>query len=88
MVIHIDGLVQDCSNSIANAMELLQSCTKPSICAIYVRIIALGKTENTNSFILLARFLQIMFILPLMMMSNHITFETTSWGDHRREVTL
>ena len=30
---HIDGLlvVQDCSNSIANALELLQSCTTPSI---------------------------------------------------------
>ena len=28
---HIDGLVQDCSNSIANALELLQSCAKPSI---------------------------------------------------------
>ena len=28
---NIDGLVQDRSNSIANAMELLQSCTKPSI---------------------------------------------------------
>ena len=27
----IDGLVKDCSNSIANALELLQSCTKPSI---------------------------------------------------------
>ena len=26
---YIDGLMQDCSNSIANAMELLQSCTKP-----------------------------------------------------------
>ena len=26
----IHGLVQDCSNSIANAMELLQSCTKLS----------------------------------------------------------
>ena len=26
----INGLVQDCSNSIANALELLQSCTKPS----------------------------------------------------------
>ena len=30
----IDGLVQDCSNSIANALELLQSCTKPSICGL------------------------------------------------------
>ena len=28
---YIDGLVQDCSNSIAKALELLQSCTKTSI---------------------------------------------------------
>ena len=28
---YIDGLVQDCSNSIANTLELLQSCSKPSI---------------------------------------------------------
>ena len=28
---HIDGLVQDCSNSSALAMELLQSCTKTSM---------------------------------------------------------
>ena len=27
----IDGLVQDCSISIANALEILQSCTKPFI---------------------------------------------------------
>ena len=27
----INGLVQDCSNSIANALELLHSCTKLSI---------------------------------------------------------
>ena len=25
---YLDGLVQDCSNSIPNALELLQSCTK------------------------------------------------------------
>ena len=28
--IKFDDLVQDCSNSSALAMELLQSCTKPS----------------------------------------------------------
>ena len=28
---YVDGLVQDCSNSTANALELLQSCTKPSM---------------------------------------------------------
>ena len=31
IVVYIDGLVQDCSNSIANAMELLPSYTKPLI---------------------------------------------------------
>ena len=31
MLHNIDGSVQDCSNSTANALELLQSCTKPSI---------------------------------------------------------
>ena len=29
---YINGLVQDCSISIANALEILQSCTKRSIC--------------------------------------------------------
>ena len=29
--IYIDGLAQDCSNSIANALELLQPGAKPSI---------------------------------------------------------
>ena len=31
---HFEGLVQDCSNSIAKALELLQSCAKPLICWI------------------------------------------------------
>ena len=31
LITHVDGLVHDCCNSIANALELLQSCTKPSI---------------------------------------------------------
>ena len=29
-IYRIDGFVQDCSNSIANALELLQPCTKPT----------------------------------------------------------
>ena len=32
---YIGGLVQDCSNSIASAKGLLQSCTKPSIYDIF-----------------------------------------------------
>ena len=30
-IAYINGLVQDCSISIANALRILQSCTKPSI---------------------------------------------------------
>ena len=33
-----DGLVQDCRNSIADALELLQSYTKPSICSWFMII--------------------------------------------------
>ena len=31
ILIYMDGIAQDCSNSTANALELLQPCTKPSI---------------------------------------------------------
>ena len=30
--LHVDGLVQDCCNSSALAVELLQSYAKPSMC--------------------------------------------------------
>ena len=30
---YIDGLVQECSSLIANALEILQSYTKPVICS-------------------------------------------------------
>ena len=35
---NIDGLVQDCSNSISNALELLQFCTKPSILCFFISL--------------------------------------------------
>ena len=35
-ILHFDGLVQDCSNSSALAVELMQSCTKPSVYYIYI----------------------------------------------------
>ena len=44
---NIDGLVQDCSNSNALALELLQSCTKPSIWPFCVNM----PTKNTHHFI-------------------------------------
>ena len=47
---HIAGLVQDCSNSSALAMELPQSCTKP---AIYVDILycCLIQSIHVNSLV-------------------------------------
>ena len=32
----MDGFLQDCNNFIANTLELLQSCIKPSIYALDV----------------------------------------------------
>ena len=45
---HINGLVQDCSNSIANALELLQSCTKPSIWNV-IMLGNLGSASNPTT---------------------------------------
>ena len=36
MMYSINGLVQDCSISIADAMEILQSCTKPLLCDLHI----------------------------------------------------
>ena len=46
---HINGLVQDCSNSIALAMELLQSCTDPLNVACYCRLCVLRRLDDTQS---------------------------------------
>ena len=43
-----DGLVQDCSNSISNALELLQSCTKP---LILVGVTLLYRVNNNPMFV-------------------------------------
>ena len=51
---HIDGLVQDCSISNALAMEILQSCTKPSICKSHlmqfspINSLAPGRSEYNS----------------------------------------
>ena len=42
---HIDGLVLYCSNFIANVLELLQSCAKPSIFLMYSPNIVLIMTS-------------------------------------------
>ena len=37
VIYFIDGLVQDCSNSNSNTLEILQLCTKPALCASTLR---------------------------------------------------
>ena len=45
---HIDGLVQDCSNSSALAVELLQFCTKPSICT-FKKVICQSQCDDLGA---------------------------------------
>ena len=46
----IDGLVQNCSNSIANALELMQSSTKPSILLSHPSILGVTLCFCTGSY--------------------------------------
>ena len=41
--VYINGLVQDYSNSIASALELLQSCTKPSVGITGFKIVSVNQ---------------------------------------------
>ena len=43
----IDGLVQGCSVSIANALEIVQLCTKPSLLCVHI---LLEYTRASNDF--------------------------------------
>ena len=43
---YIDGLVQDCSNSIANIPELLQSFTETSIYNTQIKIIYIARLSK------------------------------------------
>ena len=49
MVIYFDGLVQDCNDPIASALEVLQSCTKPSIYSEYFSTLLAYQHECTAS---------------------------------------
>ena len=46
--VHVDGLVQDCDNSSALAMELPQSCTKPSMYCYQKPILTSWDDKYTN----------------------------------------
>ena len=59
---HFHGLVQDCSNSSALAMELLQSCTKPSICS---------SSSSLESWVCLAKYVTSTNENPIIHKSKH-----------------
>ena len=68
---HIDGLVQDCSNSSALAMELLQSCTKPSVWNQSVRTIVWRAMIYTNHMIMLKKYTASLLIMYIWMFVLH-----------------
>ena len=52
LFLDIDGLVQDCSNSIANALELLQSWIKPLIMMVWKQALHLSNIfHNTGGYV-------------------------------------
>ena len=60
---HIDGLVQDCSNSTVDALELLWSCTKPSIkWRVYDKQIRSVTFQSVRWFMMAWRFFLIKFL--------------------------
>ena len=59
---HFHGLVQDCSNSSVLAMELLQSCTKPSICS---------SSSSLESWVCLAKYVTSTIENPIIHKSKH-----------------
>ena len=48
MMLYFNGLVQDCCNSSAFAMELLQFCTKPSICPCSYFVLHICTLANSS----------------------------------------
>ena len=63
---HFNGLVQDCSKSIANAMELLQSCTKTLI--LWLPYLSNGNSFTSKPIFLYRNRPQ----LPLIMLSSYV----------------
>ena len=61
---NINGLVQDCSNSIADAPELLQSCTKPSILSYLIYLIYII-SDRDLSYTVKCRYNAVQFITIL-----------------------
>ena len=47
---YINVFIQDCNNSIANALELLQSCTKPLMWTVTTLIIIAISIEVNHEF--------------------------------------
>ena len=76
---HVDGVVQDCSISIAHSLEILQSCIKPSKCNFWVNL------EINNRVI---RRSKLMFLQRQLVMSSgrrswhkiHFSFNPAIWG--------
>ena len=67
---HIDGLIQERCNSIANALELHLYCTNPSICRVVIRSPFIKTRHSYNC---------LTFIIGILILLRHIYIETGPW---------
>ena len=80
---HIDGLVQDCSNSIVNALELLQSCTMPSIYDYHgnaTRYMSSGQKCRTSYHIVLRKHFPQCIYLVLRHTCKEVIIDVVLWN--------
>ena len=72
---HIDGLLQDCSNSIANALQLLQFCTEPSVYPI-----------NHPLGYVVVKFIMALFILSVIYANLSAAWLYWHWGNCKNNI--
>ena len=99
---YINGLVQDCSISSALAMEILQSCTKPSISLQSFRPFTLSIFHFSENYIIKLSFLHngglsinksrscylIIWCLCLWIYISYIMFWSIKWSSSDSQVVL
>ena len=79
---HIDCLVQDCSNSIADALELLQSCTKPLIYCTQM------DAYDTNQYMCIQKHLQPNAVITLSNLTWYCMQHYSDWDRHKSKFVL
>ena len=78
---HIDDLVQDCSNPIANALGLLKPCTKPLICSTV--LVKLRRSSQVFMFMIKVQYsaaITQLILSKILMIDTHSSPERARYG--------